>query len=89
MQRTSQTVLEVYVEQDCRPCEHARRLANRISERLPQVDVRLIDLSLDEHDRPASVFAVPTYLLNGELLSLGNPDEEELIACLQSALATR
>jgi hypothetical protein len=61
-------------------------VAERTRKRLPQIDVRLIDLSQDKNDRPTSVFAVPTYLLNGELLSLGNPDEDELVACLQSAL---
>jgi hypothetical protein len=29
------------------------------------------------------VFAVPTYLLNGQTRSLGNPDAEELVAELK------
>lgn len=78
-------VLEVYVVADCFGCDRARELVAWLAAmNLPQLDVRLIHL--DEHGtaRPPAVFAVPTYLLNGRVLSLGNPDEQWLIARLST-----
>jgi hypothetical protein len=48
--------------------------------------VRVVDLSLTAGDRPDAVFAVPTYMLNGELLSLGNPEKDELMQIIQSTI---
>ena len=75
--------LEVYVAPDCAGCETARGLAAIVRARgLPGVEVRLIDLGEQGAVRPAAVFAVPTYLLDGRVLSLGNPEPEWLLARL-------
>lgn len=78
--------LDVFVEKNCRPCDHAKELAARVQRRFPGVQVRLVDLSLPASERPDTVFAVPTYILNGELLCLGNPEEEDLVQVMQSAI---
>jgi hypothetical protein len=78
--------LDVYVEQSCRPCDHARELAKLVQRRFPEARVRVVDLSLTAGDRPDAVFAVPTYMLNGELLSLGNPEKDELMQIIQSTI---
>jgi hypothetical protein len=57
-----------------------------VKERLPEVRVRLIDLSDPGVSRPKMVFAVPTYLLNGKTYSLGNPGEAKLMGDLEETI---
>ncbi len=78
--------LEIYVADCCYGCTEARALADSISTRFPGLQVEVISLAAPGTERPASVFAVPTYLLNGELLWLGNPRREDAIAEIQSIL---
>ena len=68
--------LQIYVTEECWSCEESRRLAAEVRARLPWVDVELVDLNAD--GRPSNVFAAPTYLLEGQVISLGNPHWEEL-----------
>jgi hypothetical protein len=80
-------LLEIFVLPHCFGCETARRLAERVRARaLPHVAVRLVDLSAPGAVRPPTVFAVPTFLLDGRVLSLGNPDEGWLLAQLSPSL---
>lgn len=78
--------LDIYIDPRCPGCDTAIKNARTVEERMPQINVSLIDLTRSESPRPNSVFAVPTYLLNGETLSLGNPDESFLLSQLQTAL---
>lgn len=81
-------VLAVYIATGCWGCDRAGQLAETVrSRRIANLDVRVIDLGAPGAIRPPSVFAVPTYLLDGRLLSLGNPDEAELIDRLQSEIS--
>jgi hypothetical protein len=62
-------------------------LADEAAARYPDVVVRLIDLDeLGGNPPPDPVVAVPTYLLNGRVVSLGNPYPEELFARLHEAV---
>jgi alkyl hydroperoxide reductase subunit AhpF len=79
-----QTELNIYINQECPGCDQALRIANMIEERMPTVVVRIIDLNEPNTRRPESVFAVPTYVLNGKTVSLGNPDELELLSKLHA-----
>jgi hypothetical protein len=54
----------------------------------PQIVVELIDVHEREYGDDDGVFAVPTYQLNGTLLSLGNPDWESLRSRLEQVIAT-
>lgn len=68
--------LLVYIQAGCLVCERARRLAAEAAEGFPELSVRVIDIA-----RAAAgeeVFAVPTFVLNGRVFSLGNPDGAEL-----------
>ena len=76
--------LKVYVEEDCWSCSESRRIVAEIAPQFPQVAIELIDLSSQRH--PNDVFAVPTYMLNGKIISLGNPYPKELRQKLQDAL---
>lgn len=69
--------LEVYVASYCYGCDEARALAGVIADRFPDLHVDVVDLDDPESERPSAVFAVPTYLLDGELLWLGNPRRED------------
>lgn len=71
----SRRTLDIYVMPACFGYDRARQLANEVQMcGFPGVEVSLIDLSDPATVRPKSVFAVPTYLLNGHVLSLGNPE---------------
>ncbi len=77
--RETPVMLDIYVGPNCFGCDTAHTIAKEIqSIQLPGVRIRVIDLGNPANVRPASVFAVPTYLLNGRLLSLGNPEVEWL-----------
>lgn len=77
--------LEIYIAGSCFGCERARELARLVLDwNLPSVTVRLNDLDDPSIDRPDNVFAVPTYLLDGRVISLGNPEEARLRALLHS-----
>ena len=67
--------LDIYIDDCCDTCDQARKIADQVRERMPQVEVNLIELN---GETPDSVFAVPTYLLDGVTLFLGNPNEAEL-----------
>jgi len=75
-----QRILDIYVAPDCFGCETARHLANTVRDLgLPNLEVRLLDLSAPNVIRPPAVFAVPTYILDGRVISLGNPEEDWLL----------
>ena len=79
-------LLEVYVSSECPNCDEAVLLAEEAAARYPNVVVRLIDLDeLGGNPPPDPVVAVPTYLLDGRIVSLGNPYPEELFAHLREA----
>jgi hypothetical protein len=79
-------ILDIYVAPDCVGCQTAQHLAATVRAlALPGVEVRLIDLTEWRAARPEAVFAVPTYLLDGRVLSLGNPEQDWLIDRLRAA----
>ncbi len=73
-------ILEIFVAPDCFGCETARELADIICARgWPGLEVRVLDLSEPHVTRPPAVFAVPTYILDGRVISLGNPEQDWLL----------
>lgn len=74
--------LEIYVTDNCWACEESHRIARRVREEYADVEVKLVDL--DSEDKPTQVFAVPTYVLNGRVIFLGNPSLEQLGEKLQA-----
>ncbi len=53
-------------------------IALEMGEMFPLLQVDLIDLDAG-HPIPDGVVATPTYLLDGKVISLGNPRREDLI----------
>jgi alkyl hydroperoxide reductase subunit AhpF len=80
-------MLEIYIERGCTTCLHAVQLADQIQSEMPRVSVKLIDLANPGAFRPDSIFAVPTYLINGKTFSLGNPAPEDLVRELQGHMS--
>ena len=75
--------LQVYTSDDCWTCEETERIVSDVVDRFPDVEVDVLDLKSPE--KPDEVFAVPTYLINGRVVSLGNPTREELAQKLMKA----
>jgi hypothetical protein len=89
--------LDVYVAPDCFGCTEARRLASEVARRYPHVVVRVVDLEarlttpnrpLTPAEVPVDVVAVPTYVLDGRVIALGNPAPEHLFARLGQGSVT-
>ena len=77
----AQSILEIFVAPGCIASETARGLAGTVRALgRPGLEIRLVDLGEPGAVRPPAVFAVPTYLLDGQVISLGNPDEAWLLA---------
>ncbi|MCP4169070.1 MAG: hypothetical protein GY759_24705 [Chloroflexi bacterium] len=73
------THIQVYIAHRCPMCIHSRRLVAEISDRCPRLDIELINVaSLPEEEVPKEVFATPTWLWDGQVYSLGNPDPAQL-----------
>lgn len=68
--------LQVYVSDECWSCQETHRIVADISPLYPEVQVEMLDL--ENGNQPANVFAVPTYLLDGAVIFLGNPTREQL-----------
>ncbi len=71
--------LAIYVAQHCETCAYAHEIANLIRSRFPQVSVRLIDVETSGEEIPEAVFAIPTYLIDGRVWSLGNPSPQQAL----------
>lgn len=80
--------LDIYVADDCHSCLESARLAEVVSGSYPQIVVNIVNLSGSNVGIPAEVVAVPTFLLNGSVLHLGNPHEEWLLGELGKTLST-
>lgn len=70
--------LVIYVAEHCMNCAYAYEVAERIMQDYPQVSLQIVDVNRPDVVVPESVFATPTYLLNGRVWSLGNPSSEKI-----------
>ncbi|MCA9958323.1 MAG: hypothetical protein KC443_04785 [Anaerolineales bacterium] len=77
--------LQVYVAADCWSCQETRRLVADMQLLFPDVSFELLDTA--QTPLPDYVFAVPTYVLNGRVISLGNPTRAVLAQKLAAAQA--
>ncbi len=71
--------LDIYVSKGCSSCRRARDIAASLDGLYPGVQVELVETeSVVEGSLPDSVAAVPAYVLDGTLISLGNPNPRTL-----------
>jgi hypothetical protein len=79
--------VEIYVADHCRICDYTSEVAAAIRSDFPEVELEIIDMTAPQRPIPEVVFATPTYLLNGQVWSLGNPSPEDVRNRLSEALA--
>jgi predicted thioredoxin/glutaredoxin len=77
--------LEIYIANQCTNCEEALLIAER-ARGIAGLEVAVIDLDTPGQNVPTRIVAVPTYLLNGRVVSLGNPRREEFLVLLRTEL---
>ncbi|GJM43066.1 MAG: hypothetical protein DHS20C20_33480 [Ardenticatenaceae bacterium] len=68
--------LTVYIADDCWSCVETQRILDDVASLFP--DLALNVVNTQQEPLPDGVFAVPTYLLNNKVISLGNPTREAL-----------
>lgn len=73
--------LRLYVKDGCPTCPAALALFDRIADQF-DLDARVVNLDLSWEDKPNEVFAVPTFTLDGRVVSLGTPSWDEMIDLL-------
>ena len=66
--------LQIFVSQHCASCSHSLALARSVASYYPDVGVEVVDLDDPTSEKPTAVFAVPTFLLDGRLLCVGNQE---------------
>jgi predicted thioredoxin/glutaredoxin len=74
--------LDIYIADHCENCQEALRLA-ALARTTPGIEVRVINLDTTTEAIPARIVATPTYLLDGRVVSLGNPHPDELFRLLR------
>ncbi len=77
--------LRIYVARHCESCAEALSLAEEVRRKYTTITVEVVDLDAEGGHNPDDVFSVPTYVLNGKIISLGNPSPVELemrLSCL-------
>jgi hypothetical protein len=77
----------IYISSECFNSEEAKSIAFDIMHRFPQISTEVINLCEPTAVIPDNVFAVPTYVLNGKIISLGNPYREEIMAKIVAMLS--
>lgn len=79
--------IEIFVSTHCFGCREARKIAAAVAERFTDLSVRVVDLEAEPDSKPEQVVAVPAYLLDGTVISLGNPRQNDLFQEIEHALA--
>jgi len=79
--------LRVYVSDTCAGCDIARALVEYVRRLRPHHPIEVVNLDQDDAVRPHYVFGTPTYCLDDQIISLGNPSAQALLAALDRAAA--
>jgi hypothetical protein len=80
------SVLRIFVAPGCAGCRTALTLAEAVRQARPGRPIEVIDLAdQPEVPLPPGVIGTPTYVLDDEVISLGNPELKELLRRLDSA----
>ena len=68
-------ILSIYVTSDCVACDRALEMARLADDAFPLLDVNVVEMSSGLDSRPVEVTAAPTYVLDGQVIHLGNPSQ--------------
>ncbi len=77
--------LEIYITDQCANCQEALLIAEQ-ADGIVGLEVTVVNLDAPGQSVPPQVFATPTYVLNGLVVSLGNPERDAFLAGLRAAL---
>ena len=80
--------LEIYITDHCANCQEAVVIAEQAGG-ITGLEVTVVNLDAPGQRIPPQVFATPTYVLNGLVVSLGNPERDGFLAGLRAELAYR
>ena len=78
--------LDIYISDQCTNCREAVLIAEE-ARSITGLEVTVVNLDEPGQSVPPQVFATPTYLLDGLVVSLGNPERGTFLAELRAALA--
>lgn len=73
--------LQIYVSAHCPNCQKARNIFEALRVEFPEVICTLVE-DQAAGEWPSAIIATPAYVLDGKLISLGNPDADDLRALL-------
>ena len=77
--------LTLYADVGCVTCQRSRVLLDDIAVVYPDLDIHVVEVDETE-PLPDEVIAVPTFVLQDQVISMGNPTLEELIAVVEEAV---
>ncbi len=73
--------LTIYVHDNCSESSRAFDIASWLKRIMPEVEIEVINIDRSNKRMPVN-YDGPVYMYNGELLKVGNPDPEKLLAFL-------
>lgn len=76
--------LRVFVSAGCAGCRRAVELVEMVRRLRPSQPIEVIDLDHHSAPVPEGVVGAPTFLLGQQVVSLGNPTLEALLATLDA-----
>ncbi len=74
--------LTIYVKDNSFQCAEAIDLASRIKQRLPKLELEVINIDRGCDEDSIIVNEEPVFVLDNEILHIGNPDEDALVKAL-------
>ncbi len=77
--------LILYADLGCVTCQRSRDLLDDIALVYPNLDVQVVEVD-ETKPLPSEIIAVPTFVLQGQVISMGNPTLEELTAIVGEAV---
>ena len=80
--------LELFITNDCPSCVNALYVADKAAAQFPELKVSITNLDMPNAVVPDTIFAVPTFCLDGRIVSLGTPNWRALKQKIRSSLTT-
>ncbi len=74
--------LEIFISTHCFNCDEAYAIAEAVQD-IAGMDVAVVNIDDPDSVVSSSVMAVPTYMLDGRVIALGNPEKHDFIHQLQ------
>lgn len=74
--------LTIYVKDNSYQCGEAIDLASRVKQRIPQLELEVVNIDRGYDKDSIIVSEEPVFVLDHEVLHIGNPDEDSLIKAL-------